>query len=371
MCAGFIATDCGAVDFLNQGHYWTDSPPAAVAAAIRNGSDLEIGIPGPWGSGYYFQTHMNQTVERKLLEVRELDRAATRVWRTAFRLGLFEPVSESPWSALGWEAIDSERNQGASLEAARQTLTLLKNDRDTLPLDAHSLRALAIIGPFANVTTELMGGYSGLNLRIRSHSPSAVLQRRFAAVSPSTRLLFSAGAVNGANRTDQIAAAVHTSEQAEATILLVGDTHVAEFADRTANCLEASQVELIRAVCGSGKPVVLVVVAGGYLPLTPAPPPTPVDPSCPFLCSHVLDHISPISPRFFPLFARFHRLDEAVPTSPKPEPGAKKRTTRPRGPPSIQALSAYGRNHLDRHNPAPQDKAVDRKADRINRNLWW
>ena len=206
---------------------------------------------------------MNQTVERKLLEVRELDRAATRVWRTAFRLGLFEPVSESPWSALGWEAIDSERNQGASLEAARQSLTLLKNDRDILPLNsAHSLRALAIIGPFANVTTELMGGYSGLNLRIRSRSPSAVLQRRFAAVSPSTRLLFSAGAVNGANRTDQIAAAVHTSEQAEATILLVGDTHVAEFADRTANCLEASQVELIRAVCGSGKPVVLVVVAG-------------------------------------------------------------------------------------------------------------
>ena len=51
MCAGFIATDCGAVDFLNQGHYWTDSPPAAVAAAIRNGSDLEIGIPGPWGHG--------------------------------------------------------------------------------------------------------------------------------------------------------------------------------------------------------------------------------------------------------------------------------------------------------------------------------
>ena len=44
---GFIATDCGAVDFLNQGHYLTDSPPEAVAAAIRNGSDLEIGIPGP------------------------------------------------------------------------------------------------------------------------------------------------------------------------------------------------------------------------------------------------------------------------------------------------------------------------------------
>ena len=85
--AGFIATDCGAVDFLNQGHYWTDSPPAAVAAAVRNGSDMEIGIPGPWGHGFYYQTHMNQSVQTKLLNVSELDRATTRVWRTAFRLG--------------------------------------------------------------------------------------------------------------------------------------------------------------------------------------------------------------------------------------------------------------------------------------------
>ena len=53
----------------------------------------------------------------------ELDRAVTRIWRTAFRLGMFEPVSESPWSALGWEDIDSERNQGVSLEAALQSLT--------------------------------------------------------------------------------------------------------------------------------------------------------------------------------------------------------------------------------------------------------
>ena len=52
---GFIATDCGAVDFLNQGHYWTGSPPEAVAAALRNGSDMEIGIPGPWGHGFYYQ----------------------------------------------------------------------------------------------------------------------------------------------------------------------------------------------------------------------------------------------------------------------------------------------------------------------------
>jgi beta-glucosidase-like glycosyl hydrolase len=108
---------------LNQGHYWTSSPPAAVAAAIRNGSDMAIGIPGPWGHGYYYQTHMNQSIERGLLSVPELDRAATRVWRTAFRLGMFDPAATSPWSDLGWDDIDSEHNQAASLQAALQSLT--------------------------------------------------------------------------------------------------------------------------------------------------------------------------------------------------------------------------------------------------------
>ena len=53
---------------------------------------------------------------------------------------------------------------------------MLKNDRGTLPLDAKSLRTLAIVGPFANSTVELMGGYSGESLRIATHSPAAVLQ---------------------------------------------------------------------------------------------------------------------------------------------------------------------------------------------------
>ena len=145
---------------------------------------------------------------------------------------------------------------------------MLKNDHKTLPLDAKSLRSLTVIGPFANSTTDLMGGYSGRSLRIASHSPSAVLQRRLAVVSPSTRLLFSAGAINGANQTDQISAAVHTTQQADATVLFVGDTHVAEFSDRTYNGLEFAQEQLIQAVCETGKPVIVIVIAGHSLDLT-------------------------------------------------------------------------------------------------------
>ena len=138
----------------------------------------------------------------------------------------------------------------------------MKNDRGTLPLDAKSLHTLAIVGPFANSTVELMGGYSGQSLRIMTHSPAAVLQRRLAVASPSTTIMFSAGAINGANRTDQIAQALVTVKQADAAVLLVGDTHVAEFSDRTWNGLEYSQEQLVKQLCGCGTSVVLVVVAG-------------------------------------------------------------------------------------------------------------
>ena len=94
-------------DFLNQGHYLTSSPPEAVAAAMKGGLDAECGIPGPWGHGDYLSTHMNETVQRGLLNQTELDRSVVRTWRTAFRLGLFEPPSASRWGHLGFDDISS------------------------------------------------------------------------------------------------------------------------------------------------------------------------------------------------------------------------------------------------------------------------
>lgn len=51
---GFIVTDCGGIPFLQQGHYWVNGgPPAAVAGALKNGTDAECGIPGPWGVSFF------------------------------------------------------------------------------------------------------------------------------------------------------------------------------------------------------------------------------------------------------------------------------------------------------------------------------
>ena len=80
-------------------------PAAAVAGALRNGTDAECGIPGPWGEGYLYHEALNESLSRGLVDQATVDRAIVRKWRTAFRLGLFDPLSDSPWAHLGKEQV--------------------------------------------------------------------------------------------------------------------------------------------------------------------------------------------------------------------------------------------------------------------------
>lgn len=84
---GFVVTDCGGVDFLNQGHYLTKTPASAVAAGIKSGCEAECGIPGPWGPGYYYRDYSHDAVKQGLLKQAEIDTALVKKWRTGFRLG--------------------------------------------------------------------------------------------------------------------------------------------------------------------------------------------------------------------------------------------------------------------------------------------
>lgn len=276
---GFIISDCGGVDFLNQAHYMTSSPAEAVAASIKNGMDAELGIPGPWGPGEYFPTHMNRTVERKLIETSDLDRSAVRMWRTIFRLGMFEPWQESPWSHLGFDTIDSARNQQLALEAAVQSMVLLQNDHGLLPIRLLSKGTIAVVGPFQNLTTQMQGGYAGRSIRLQSHSPGQILADRVrehnslkssAGIPQAVSLVWAAGTENGANDTSHIQEAVDLVQQADLAVLFVGDTHVSEFKDRTDNGLELSQQLLLESVCATKVPTVVVVIAGHSLELSHA-----------------------------------------------------------------------------------------------------
>jgi hypothetical protein len=253
---------------------------------------------------------MSSTVEKGLLTEAELDRAAVRTWRTAFRLGMFEysktkaggNEAADPWADLGFHNIDSANHRAEALSAAKDSLVLLKNDPapsatqpdlssvesvldPVLPLSLDDISkgpstTIAVIGPFQNVTKEMQGGYSGTNHLVDHQSPGEILALRVAAFNAALgrdssggkpiSLVWHAGVLGtGSNDTSLIAdaAAVAGAASVAAVLLFVGDVSVTEFMDRTDNGLIYAQEQLIKAVTAQAKPTVLVVIAGHSLAL--------------------------------------------------------------------------------------------------------
>eukprot|EP00040_Diaphanoeca_grandis_P014695 m.74689 g.74689 ORF g.74689 m.74689 type:complete len:1106 (+) comp24690_c0_seq2:102-3419(+) len=258
---GFVVSDCGGIDFLNQGHYAATSPAGAVAKAIKGGCEVECGTPGPWGPGYYFRDNSHEAVTQGLLAQEEVDTALLRKWRTAFRLGLFDHNKTNSWSNLGIDVIHSAEHRALTLSAAEQSMTLLKNKNNILPLKPDMYKKIAVIGPAQNITNDMKGDYSGSTSPILS--PGEVLSQRLGA----NKLVWAIGTTQ--NETNDIAAAVATvsATDVELVLLFVQDTYVGEQTDRTDIALQYGQQELVKAVFAVGKPIVLVIVAGHTLAL--------------------------------------------------------------------------------------------------------
>lgn len=108
----------------------------------------------------YTQSAIDQS---KVVE-EDIHKALLNLFTVQFRLGLFngDPI-KGKYGKLGPSDVCSTDHKSLALEAARQGIVLLKNDNKFLPLHKHVVSSLAVIGPIANATSDLGGGYSGLN----------------------------------------------------------------------------------------------------------------------------------------------------------------------------------------------------------------
>jgi hypothetical protein len=95
----------------------SSSPSEAFSIAIKNGLDCECGEGGPQGPGFYINWGtIHDSLDKGLINSTDLDMSAVRLWRTAIKMGLLE--EENPWQDLGFETLDSSKNQEASYQAA-------------------------------------------------------------------------------------------------------------------------------------------------------------------------------------------------------------------------------------------------------------
>ncbi len=164
---GFVNSDCDAIKDIYDPHHYTPSFPAAAALAIKAGCEINCGD--------ILQKHSQAAVDQGLLTEQQISEAVTRVLTVRVLLGTLDPPAKVPYTAITLANIPWAAHDALALEAARQSLTLLKNDGNFLPLDPRRTQKIAVIGPLGDVCH--LGGYSGSP---KTHiSPRQALATRF------------------------------------------------------------------------------------------------------------------------------------------------------------------------------------------------
>lgn len=151
--SGYVVSDCGAPAHLVDAHHYVKTKELAATVAIKAGLDLEC------GDDVFMQPLLN-AYQQGMVSRADIDSAAYRVLRARFRLGLFDDPAHNPYSAISPSVIGSEKHANLALEAARQSIVLLKNQQNLLPINLQKVKSIAVVG--INAATTEFGDYSGV-----------------------------------------------------------------------------------------------------------------------------------------------------------------------------------------------------------------
>lgn len=155
---GYVVSDCGAPGFLVSHHKYVDSPEKAAAATIKAGMDLECS--GYCNECFIFRDYLKKAYNLGMVTEDEINTAASRVLRMRFQLGMFDPSELNPYYKINPTVVASKEHQQLALESAHQSIVLLKNEDQFLPLNLNKIKRISVIG--INANSAEFGDYSGL-----------------------------------------------------------------------------------------------------------------------------------------------------------------------------------------------------------------
>ena len=150
--AGYVVSDCWAVDDIFKHHKIVPTAPAASALAVKSGTDLEC--------GQLYDPALLEAVKQGAIAEAEIDLAVKRLFTARFKLGMFDPPEIVKYAQIPITENDSEAHHRLALRAALESIVLLKNENGLLPL-RKNLKRIAVIGPTANSYLMLLGNYNG------------------------------------------------------------------------------------------------------------------------------------------------------------------------------------------------------------------
>ncbi len=148
---GYVTSDCGAVEDITTGHKFTPDNEHGSALAVQAGTDTTC------GNEY---VALVKAVQEGLIKESEIDTSLKRLFIARFQMGMFDPPNAVSFNQIPFSANDSPQHRDLALQAARESMVLLKNQDGILPFKS-SFKTIAVIGPNAESLAALEGNYNG------------------------------------------------------------------------------------------------------------------------------------------------------------------------------------------------------------------
>ena len=269
---GHVTSDCWAIKDFHEGHLVTSTPVESVSMAMNNGCDLNC------GNLFHFLT---QAVENGMVDEKRLNEAVENLFMALMKLGFLDKKEENLFDKIPYTVVDSEEMRKLNREVARRSVVLLKNENHILPLDKKKLHTIGVIGPNADSRKALVGNYEGTSSRYIT-----VLEGIEDYVGENVRVLYSEGCHLYRDRTSNLAMEHDRDsevravcEASDVVIAVVGLDATLEgeegdtgneygSGDKPNLNLPGLQPDIIRIAKESGKPVIVVLLAGSAMALS-------------------------------------------------------------------------------------------------------
>jgi len=255
---GHVVTDCGALDDVFNTHKYIASPVEAAAAAIKAGVNLDCST--------VLQEDIIKAIDQKLLTEKELDQSLFQLLRTQFKLGFYDDQASVPYHTYGADSVHSEAHITIARKVAQQSMVLLKNDKNVLPLKKADYPSIMIVGPNAAALDPLVANYHGVSDKVVNFVEGITN-----AVGPGTSVDYDLGC----NYTDTTHfGGTWAAGNADVTIAVIGLSPVLEGeagdaflsnsgGDKKDLSLPASEIAFMKELRKDvKKPIIAVITAG-------------------------------------------------------------------------------------------------------------
>jgi len=262
---GYVVSDCWAIADFHQTHKVTRSPAESAAMAVINGCELNC------GDMYH---NLRQAVDEGFITEAEIDVAVKRLFTARFKLGMFDPDEAVPFSSISPDIVNCEEHVALSLQAARESMVLLKNN-GVLPLKK-DLAKISVIGPNSMNIDALLANYCGFASNLVT-----VVEGIVNAASAGTQVFVAKGCdLNSRNPVQEMEIGWGMLEPNDAIVAVVGNTAEVEGeepdvatsdggGDRTTIDLPGRQLEMLKLLKKKDPkaPLILVILSGSAVDL--------------------------------------------------------------------------------------------------------